>query len=149
MKVSIDGGEVSKLFPASERADSRPVASFDGKKLAWSEVEFDREALEVKGTIHFGKVVGEGVEPDDVKVEISYEDRFAWSPSGNSLVKTKLESGGQLWEISVDGKNEKQITSLQGGEVRSFCWSLDGKSLYIVKGNSSSDLVLIKPEQAG
>jgi Tol biopolymer transport system component len=149
MKVSIDGGEVSRFLPDSERANHRPTASFDGKRLAWSEVEFDKEALEVKGRINFGKVGGDTVEPGDVKIEISYEDRFVWSPSGNSLIKTKAESGGQLWEISLDGKNEKQITTLQSGEIRSFCWSLDGKRLFIVTGNSSSDLVLIKPEQAG
>jgi hypothetical protein len=38
----------------------------------------------------------------------------------------------------------KQITNFPGGLIRAFNWSPDGKTLFLVRGSVSSDIILLK-----
>ena len=48
--------------------------------------------------------------------------------------------GGSLFRSGA----MKQITNFPAGLIRSFNWSPDGKTLFLVRGSVSSDIILLK-----
>ena len=45
---------------------------------------------------------------------------------------------------ALDGGPPEQLTHLEGGRVRSHAWSPDGRWLYLVREETTSDAVLIR-----
>ena len=68
-----------------------------------------------------------------------------WSPDGRSLQYLLTHSDAtNLWEQSLSGGNPKQLTYFNTGEIFDFAWSLDGKQLFLTRGQSTRDIVLLK-----
>ncbi len=66
-----------------------------------------------------------------------------WSPDGQTLESLLSVHGAtNIWELPLNGgkPNNSQITS----ENSSFNWSVDGSRLFIVRGKTKSDVVLIR-----
>jgi Tol biopolymer transport system component len=69
---------------------------------------------------------------------------FAWSPDGKSLAFINSEGMPNLWNYPLDESKPKPLTDFNSSKIVDFSWSSDGKKLFIVRGITNSDLVLIK-----
>ena len=49
-----------------------------------------------------------------------------------------------VWRQPIDGKKYQQVTNFTTGELTSFRWSADTKTLYVVRGNRTGDNVLLR-----
>ncbi|MDH3492772.1 MAG: protein kinase [Acidobacteriota bacterium] len=146
MSVPIDGGDVTEVLPGSSTSNMAPRVSRDGKTLAFLAVEFDEKVAALAAEIMVADVTGEGFELRDKSIPIDYEEWFSWSPNGKSLTRMRNTSGSDLWDVPLEGGPEKQLTSLTSGRINGFAWSADGSKLYMVRGVTRSDLVLIRNE---
>lgn len=68
-----------------------------------------------------------------------------FTPGGKSLAYAILEDGAEnLWIQPLDGSPGRQITNFKTGHIFGFRWSLDGKTLGLVRTNTQSDVVLLR-----
>ena len=70
---------------------------------------------------------------------------FHWAPDGQA-VDYEITRGAvsNLWSQSLTGGPAKQITDFKSGRIFGFGWSRDGKQLLTVRGDISSDVILIR-----
>ncbi len=69
---------------------------------------------------------------------------YLWSPDGKRLVlQRKLENVSNLWSAGADGRAPEPITDFPTGAIFGIDISKDGKTLYFLYGNESSDIVLL------
>ncbi|MGH9505212.1 MAG: protein kinase domain-containing protein [Terriglobales bacterium] len=69
---------------------------------------------------------------------------LAWSPSGKALQYGLLRNGASnIWEQPVSGGQPRQITNFTSDRIPSFAVSRDGKQLLLIRGNITSDVILI------
>jgi hypothetical protein len=47
------------------------------------------------------------------------------------------------WEFPVAGGAPHQMTNFASGRILDFAWALDGKTLFLAKGDVTRDVVLI------
>jgi serine/threonine protein kinase len=78
-----------------------------------------------------------------------YDPRHAgvlrFSPDGKGFVYPVREKGvDNLYLQPLDGAAGRQLTNFTSLKIYSYQWSPDGKNLALVRGDSPSDLVLIK-----
>jgi len=136
-KVSTDGSSPRKLSDTFlGDADFSP----DGSKIVFSQYVPEggllRRRLVVIGAEE-GKPIGK---------TLSWPDGFAarWEPSGQALTYAKETDGvGNLWSLPLDGSAPKQITNFTALQIFSYEWSPDGKQMYLSRGQTSNDVVLI------
>jgi Tol biopolymer transport system component len=68
-----------------------------------------------------------------------------WSPDGKALDYTALRAGAtNVWRQPIDGSPSQQLTRFTTPELTSFRWSPDAKTLYVVRGTRSADIVLFR-----
>jgi Tol biopolymer transport system component len=48
-----------------------------------------------------------------------------------------------IWEQPLSGGAPHQITNFASDRIPSFAWSRDGKQLLLIRGNQTSDVILI------
>jgi len=67
-----------------------------------------------------------------------------WTPDGKALVSAVTTAAvGNLWLQALDGR-ARQITEFKSDLIVDFAWSADGRRIVLARGNSSSDVVLIR-----
>jgi eukaryotic-like serine/threonine-protein kinase len=67
-----------------------------------------------------------------------------WSPSGNGLQYLLTREGTtNLWEQPLNGGEAKQLTKFSTGRIFDFNWTADGKQLLLIRGEITSDVVLL------
>ena len=67
-----------------------------------------------------------------------------WSPAQNGIQFLLTQNGAtNIWEQPLDGGVRKQLTRFTSGLIFDFNWSLDGKQLFLAKGDSSSSVILL------
>lgn len=49
-----------------------------------------------------------------------------------------------VWQQSMDGGPPKQVTAFDSQRIYSHCWSADGRTLFVVRGDQRSDAVMIR-----
>jgi Tol biopolymer transport system component len=70
---------------------------------------------------------------------------FHWAPDGKAVDYVITRGAvSNLWRRSLTGGPAKQITDFKSGRIFSFGWSRDGKQLLTVRGDISSDVILIR-----
>jgi serine/threonine protein kinase/Tol biopolymer transport system component len=68
-----------------------------------------------------------------------------WSPDDHGVDMILVRGGAaNIWRQPVPRGAMKQITNFPGGLIRAFNWSPDGKTLFLVRGSVSSDIILLK-----
>ena len=68
-----------------------------------------------------------------------------WSIDGKSLQYLLTQGKAtNLWEQPVAGGKPRQLTAFASGEIFDFNWSLDGKQLFLSRGEVTSDVVLLR-----
>jgi len=81
----------------------------------------------------------------DVDAGIAGGVRF--TPDGKSIAYTVQENGvDNAWVQPLDGTPGHPITNFRSGRFSLFRWSLDGKSLGILRGRTESDVVVLLQE---
>jgi Tol biopolymer transport system component len=69
---------------------------------------------------------------------------LSWSPSGKALQYGLTRNGASnIWEQPLSGGPPRQITNFASDLIFNFAWSRDGKQLLLIKGNVTSDVILI------
>jgi serine/threonine protein kinase/Tol biopolymer transport system component len=67
-----------------------------------------------------------------------------WPKNGAGLDYFLINNGvGNIWRQTIPRGMPRQITNFTSGQMFSFDWSSDGKELYLVRGSTLSDVVLI------
>lgn len=144
MKVSTNGGEVKQLLPDDEFSQMLPKISSDGKHLAYFSHRFDEQTLTLENKLTLYEFDGTEIGKLEKEMPIGMGKNFAWSPDGKSFTFIKWEGTSNLWSYPFDDSKPKPLTDFTSGKIIDFTWSNDGKKLFIVRGVTNSDLVLIK-----
>jgi len=66
-----------------------------------------------------------------------------WRPDGQALTYCNWHDG-QVWLQPLDGGRPEQLTHFDHGRTLSHAWSPDGKWLYLVREETTTDAVLIR-----
>lgn len=144
MKVSSSGGEVKPLLPEDDFSQMIPKISFDGKHIAYFSFKFDEQTLTLQNKLTICEFDGREIGKVEKEIQIGIGTNFAWSPDGKSLTFVNSEGTPTLWNYPLDESKPKPLTDFNSGKIVDFSWSFDGKKLFIVRGITNSDLVLIK-----
>jgi protocatechuate 3,4-dioxygenase beta subunit len=93
----------------------------DGSKLAYTDAQppsFDIFTINIDGTDH------RQLTATEEEVQANHP---SWSPEGDKLAFTVLESGNSLWVMNADGSTKVKLTDNVG--AREPTWSPDGKRI--------------------
>ena len=72
-----------------------------------------------------------------------------FTPDGRALVyPIRKEATDNLWWQPLDGSPGRQITNFQGDAIQNFQFSLDGKTLAVMRTHIESDIVLLKDSES-
>ena len=146
LRVSTDGGKPEvvpgTVIPNGFIAAPMAGISPDGKQLLFlfqsgpSQAETEILSLDAGPS-----PARRALKPDP---RISGYVRF--TPDGKALAYPITEGGvSNLWIQPLDGSPGRQITNFQSGIFNvHFYWSPDGKMLGILRGNTQSDIVLVR-----
>ena len=75
---------------------------------------------------------------------ISISGGLQFTPDGNAVAYPITENGVEnIWVQPLDGSMGRQITNFKSEKIRQFHWSVDGKTLGILRNKYDSDVVLI------
>jgi serine/threonine protein kinase/Tol biopolymer transport system component len=140
-KVPAAGGEVVEV--ARTRV-LRPAVSPDGQMVAYDYLDSDLDKWGI-GIVSFPG--GSRVTRFDFPPTVS--SRFVrWSPDRQSIAFVNSPGGvSDIWLQPISGGTAKQLTSFKAEEILAFDWSRDGRSLALVRGVKTSDVVLIEEGQ--
>jgi len=71
-------------------------------------------------------------------------DSPRFSPDGKSIQFLLTRNGARnVWEQPIDGSPMRPVTDFASGDSSGFSWSADGKQLYMARGVTKTDVVLI------
>ena len=140
MKVPISGGKPEPwVSPAAEGRAGFDVTR-DGKMAVLGTYDFK---------LRRPNIALFSLEPGQLIRNFDYDPRHVgalrFSPDGKGFVYPIREKGvDNLYLQPLDGGAGRQLTNFTSLKIYSYQWSLDGKKLALVRGDSPSDLVLIK-----
>jgi serine/threonine protein kinase/dipeptidyl aminopeptidase/acylaminoacyl peptidase len=140
MKVSIDGSQPERVTKDYAEFNAGFDVARDGKTVVLGTYDFKAQ----RPTISLVSV-----DSGQVLRMFEYDPRHRgqprFSPDGKGIAYPVREKGvDNLWLQPLDGGPGRQLTNFGSLKIYSYQWSPDGKSLALVRGDSSSDLVLIQ-----
>lgn len=144
MKISIEGGNAELLLPDSKTSNVNPSISPDGKKLAYLSFIYNDKTSEFQSNINVVDLDGDKLVGEPKKIGFNLDHDFQWSADSKSLTYVKREGNDNLWNMSINDKQETQITEFNTDNLLTFSWSKKGNKIFVVRGIINSDLVLIK-----
>jgi Tol biopolymer transport system component len=72
-------------------------------------------------------------------------DNYLWLPDGKRVVLQRTsDSVSNLWSAGTDGRAPEPITDFATGSIFALDVAKDGKAIYFLYGNESTDIVLLK-----
>jgi Tol biopolymer transport system component/predicted Ser/Thr protein kinase len=67
-----------------------------------------------------------------------------WAPDGNSITYVVNQAGtAEVWAHSIRNGARRRILSFQREQIYAFEWAPDGKSLYVSRGPTAFDVVVV------
>lgn len=144
-KFPVNGGDAVQL--TTTRA-VWPHVSPDSQMIAYYYLDPDVE----KSHWRIGIVSAEGGRPlnqFDFPMTVAPAGRFVrWSPDGQSIAFVNNPGGlSDVWLQPLNGSQPKQFTNFKAEQIIAFDWARDGRSLAVVRGVQTSDVVLIEQNQ--
>jgi Tol biopolymer transport system component len=125
--VAIEGGSPTKLADGSGAA-----VSPDGRSIAFT--------AEVKGVQSLLVCSLPGCSSPNTISTAGFNTAVSWTPDGRGVAYAK---DANLWVQPLSGGAARQLTRFtDGGPIRSFAWSRDGKRLAITRSTVTNDIVL-------
>jgi Tol biopolymer transport system component len=86
---------------------------------------------------------GEVISVFDFPLTASHEE-FHWSPDGKSIHFVDTHEGvSNIWALDTETGASRQVTEFLSDQIFHFAWSHDGQSLAVVRGQSTSDIVML------
>jgi Tol biopolymer transport system component len=68
-----------------------------------------------------------------------------WSSDGRALVFIKeTENVSNLWTLPLEGGKPRPLTDWKSDKILWFAWSRDGRQLAVARGDTFTDVMLIK-----
>jgi len=136
-RVSIDGGSPETIVNFSL---GYYALSPDGKQVASLEVrELDHKLMLRLDSTEAHHMVYHDMD------QRALEEGLAFSPDGKAVVYHVREKGvDNLWAQSLDGSASKPLTHFTADKIFRFNFSPDGSQIAIERGESESDVVLLK-----
>jgi Tol biopolymer transport system component len=144
MKIPIDGGEATFLFPENNAPEFAPRISTDGRHLAFLSFDWDAQTVNMKSYVNIVGLNGDAADSPVRKAESVITLNFRWSPDNQSLTYTKKSGVDNIWSISLNDRKETPLTDFTSGNITDFIWTNDGKKLLLVMAVYNNNLVLIK-----
>jgi Tol biopolymer transport system component len=135
-RVPMDGGDPVQL---THQIADRPRISPDGRLVSYATL----------GTQPAGHDIMVVIESASGQRRYSWDmppdaGDLHWSPNGQAVDYVITRGAvSNLWRQSLTGGPAKQITAFKFGRIFRFGWSRDGKQLLTVRGDISSDVILI------
>jgi eukaryotic-like serine/threonine-protein kinase len=136
-RVPIDGGDP---VPVTDKGSSNPVASPDGKNIAY--VALGDQQDETRKLIVIPFQGGDPVLSVPFPSTVDLSVRWTRDARGISYLNT-LEGVTNIWVQPLNGGSPKQVTRFTSDLMASFDWSPDGKELAGARGTVSTDVILI------
>ena len=136
VKMPAGGGDISQIAPEYSIYFS---FSPDGKTFAHSYLDEQKNRwLTAVRNVSDNSIVRQfEIEP------VSFLD---WTPDGKNLIFNASESfrdGGELWLQSIDGGPPKPFLDAKEDRIYYAAWSADQQKLYLSRGRTISNIVLI------
>jgi Tol biopolymer transport system component len=132
-KTSIDGGNPVTLADALFRAGD---VSPDGRRLLG--VTWD----ETNRRVTLGTLSVDGGAPELLNLPVL--GGMAWTRDGKGVTYTDIVGGRlNLWIRDLASGTSRQLTNFTTDSVLAFAWSRDGSKLALVRGQNTSDVVMI------
>ena len=139
-KVSIEGGQTVPFFDNEKWSISQPRISPDGKLIAFTEYDIDTFDKHIVVASLNGDVFGN----IEKSLEYNLLNSVKWSPDSRDLTVSSNQKGvPNIFRLPLDGTPPQPLTDFRSGKILNFAWSKDGKSIFIVRGISNNDLILI------
>lgn len=145
-KIANEGGEPEKLNTGSANHNNNDHGiSFNGKLLA---ISHHRDGLPGGGSTVYVLPI-EGGEPKLI-TENTPSYWHGWAPNNKEVLYVAQRNGSKIYQVyknSIEGNNEKQLTSHATGHVDGPEYSPDGKYIYY-NGSQSGTMQLwrMKPD---
>jgi Tol biopolymer transport system component len=136
-RIPIHGGEPERI---TQFASTEPQISADGAMIAC--FTFDANSIVRLAVVPFDG--GDPLKVFDMPPTVSIDLSPKWTPDGRGI--TFIDTRGSsrnLWEQPFAGGAAKQLTDFKDNGVFRREWTRDGKQVAIVRGESSSDVVMI------
>jgi serine/threonine protein kinase len=149
LKVSINGGEATPIFPESSASTLVPRISADGKRLAFVSFTYDSKTSEFESAVKIANLEANKITDTGKQVKKELPSNFQWSPDGKALTYINKAGIDNVWNVSVNEAKETPLTDFKSGNISFFNWSRDGKRLFIIRSIVNSDLILIKDKKNG
>ncbi|HQU91910.1 MAG TPA: protein kinase [Pyrinomonadaceae bacterium] len=141
MRMPIEGGKAEKFYDAPGLSVFMPRIAPDGKRIAYT--AYDVKTFQKK--LYIATLEGGAFGNVEQEIEYNLINQYAWSPDGKALTVLTNRTGVQnIWRQPIDGSTPTQITDFKSGRIMNFTWTADGKELFLVRGNTNNDLILIK-----
>jgi Tol biopolymer transport system component len=144
-RIPAQGGEATR-FPDSTMAGG-VRASPDGRSIVYPRMTRNRDRDEVSLAVApAGGGAPTWTQPAP-QVEWSSGEGLLleWARDGKALSYLRnMGAVGNVWLLPLDGSPARQITRFDDLRVMGHAWSLDGRTLYVVRGRYASDAVLMR-----
>jgi Tol biopolymer transport system component len=141
MQMPVTGGKAEKFYDAPGLSVFMPRISPDGKRIAYT--AYDIKTFQKK--LYIATIEDAAIGKVEQEIEYNLINQYAWSPDSRALTVLTNRSGVQnIWRQPIDGSAPTQITDFKSGRIMNFTWTVDGKELFLVRGNTNNDLILIK-----
>ncbi len=141
MRMAVDGGKAEKFHDPAGLSVFMPRISPDGKRVAYT--AYNEKTFQKK--LHIATMEANSFGKVEQEIEYNLISQYNWSPDGKSLTILTNRSGVQnIWRQPIDGSAPTPITDFKSGRIMNFTWTADGKELFLVRGNTNNDLILIK-----
>ena len=140
-RVPLESGTPVEIAAIEEDFAESLAVSPDGTLLAYTYSQFGRVPSD-------GLHVAIGTLPGFARrqvIDVAGISDLHWSPDGGTLEYLLSAHGAtNIWELPLNGGKPKQLTQFTSEDISSFHWSVDGSRLFIVRGKTKSDVVLIR-----
>jgi Tol biopolymer transport system component len=139
-RISIEGGAPELL---SKILSVHPVVSPDGKTIA----SFSRDD-QPTAPWRIALMHSDSGEPYKwfelpATVDVTWP-ALRWEPDGHALTYIATVNGvSNIWRQDLDGGSAVKLTDFKEEQIFSFAWSADGRQLACVRGQQTSDVIMI------